>query len=133
MQNFTPYQNSKTSAQRGFSLIEILIVVVLLALLAGGAAYYVNGGGAKQTTANGTRNVTPKTRAHDVECQSNLRQDRMAIGMAHDGDADGKFPASLDEVPGTQGIRKCPDGGEPYTYDPQTGEVHCPHIGHEKL
>ena len=121
------------AARRGFGLVELLVVAVILILLIGGTAYYVNGGGKTQTTANGTRKVTPKSRAYDVDCQSNLRQDRMAIGMAHDSDADGKFPATLNDVPGTAGIRKCPDGGEPYTYDPQTGEVHCPHPGHEKL
>ena len=131
MKNYSPPR--RFTAKRGFSLIELLIAVLLLALLAGGAMYYVNGGGATQTTANGTRKVTPKTRAHDVECQSNLRQIRMAVGMAHDGDTDAKFPASLDELHDISAIRKCPDGGEPYTYNPQTGEVHCPHIGHEKL
>ena len=123
----------RSALGRGFSLIELLIAVLLLALLAGGAMYYVNGGGATQTTEHGTRKVTPKTRAHDVECQSNLRQVRMAIGMAHDGDPDAKYPASLDELRDISSIRKCPDGGENYTYDPQTGEIHCPHPGHEKL
>ena len=131
MQNHFPA--ARRTVQRGFSLIELLVVVLLLALLGGGAAYYVMGGGATQTTANGTRKVTPKTKANDVVCQSNLRQDRMAIGIAHDGDPDGKYPATLDEVPGTSGIRKCPDGGENYVYDPQTGTVTCPHPGHEKL
>ena len=38
----------------------------------------------------------------------------------------------LSEMKEISSISKCPVGGEAYTYNPQTGEVHCPHPGHER-
>jgi hypothetical protein len=42
-------------------------------------------------------------------------------------------PATVDEIPGATSVSKCPVGKETYTIDPESGEIHCPHLGHEKF
>ena len=34
---------------------------------------------------------------------------------------------------GAAKVSKCPVGKETYTIDPESGEIHCPHLGHEKF
>jgi hypothetical protein len=69
-------------------------------------------------------------RAHDVECRNNLQQIRAALQMAQ---AEGNNPPDLASLNLGEGLLKCPVGGEPYRYDPQTAQVSCPHAGHEKF
>jgi hypothetical protein len=71
-------------------------------------------------------------RAIGHKCQENLRQVRMLIMSAKMDSEDGTHPASLTALPEAARISSCPLGHEAYTYDPATGEVHCPHPGHEK-
>jgi prepilin-type N-terminal cleavage/methylation domain-containing protein len=121
--------HSRRAPGRGFSLIELLVVAALLVALGGGLAYFYLGG---KSGKPGERRVTPLSKAHDTECLSNIRSVRQSIAAAHAGDADEKYPASLAELRELpRELRACPVGKEPYVYDPSTGEVHCPHPGHE--
>lgn len=113
----------------GFSLVEILVVIVVIAILAG-ASYSVYIGSSGKANK---RSFGPKAEAKTVVCTSDLHQVRMAIDMAHQSDQDGKYPASLEELKLPHELLVCPDGKEPYVYDPATGQVSCIHPGHEKF
>lgn len=111
----------------GFSLIEILVVLVLLVILMGGAAYFYAGKGAgKDGKAH-----TPITMARDTVCMTDLISVRQAIAAYQSTDPDGKYPASLSELRLPAELLSCPVGHEAYVYDPTTGQVHCPHPGHQ--
>ena len=69
--------------------------------------------------------------AKDDKCLSNLGQTRQFIQIATDP-VDDTRPQSLDEAKVPHDFQVCPIGKESYTYDPATGQVHCPHPGHEK-
>src|SRR5579862_4639758 len=118
----------KWNERHGFSLIEILAVVAIIAILASiSYSVYIGSSGKKGEKSHG-----PIAEAKTTVCKvQNLYQIRMAIQMAHDSDPDGKYPASLDELHLPQELLVCPDGKEPYQYNPDTGEVHCVHPGHE--
>ncbi len=125
-------QRLRMRAHSGFGLIEILVVCVLIIVLSSSLAvlYFGHGSGDK---ANETVH-TPIGKANTTVCQSNLTQLRQAITMEQTGDPDSKFPASLHDLKGLPSeFIVCPDGHEPYAYDPATGTVHCVHPGHENL
>lgn len=115
------------SVVRAFTLVEVLITVCLLGLLLGGALMFYAGSHGKPHQ----KSTGPTAQAEGVVCKSNLQQVRMAVQMFHDSDPDGKFPASLADLKLPAQMLVCPDGKEPYQYDPQTGAVHCVHPGHE--
>ena len=106
-------------AKAGFSLVEILIVVAMIAILAGGIySVYLGKSGKKGEKSHG-----PIAEAQLTVCTENLRQIRMWIDMTKNGDPDGKFPELLAELKFPQELLICPDGKEPYQYDPTTGQV----------
>jgi hypothetical protein len=70
--------------------------------------------------------------ALDTKCQSDVQQLRLSIKMTHDTNGDEGYPPTLEATKLGDEFYKCPVGGERYVYDPATGEVHCPHPGHEK-
>ena len=118
-------------SRQGFSLIEILVVLVILMILAAVLMpRYLKG----SKTDTGKPVESPMQRAHDVDCMNNLRQIRAAYQIATTGSEDEQKPQTLADLR-PQGISenmtRCPVGGEPYTYNPATGEVHCPHPGHD--
>lgn len=115
-------------SRRGFSLLEILVVMVILVALSGGVAFFLLGRGGAKGTAKAP---TPLDRAHGTVCMTNLRSVRQAIAAAQAGDTDGKYPQTLEELKLPAELLKCDDGKEPYVYDPQTGQVHCIHPGHD--
>jgi len=69
--------------------------------------------------------------AIDTVCRNNLEQIRQFITLARNSSDDDKPPASLDDARVPMSMRTCPVGHEAYIYDPATGNVHCPHPGHE--
>ena len=117
------------NARSGFALIELLVVMALIVVLSAGMyKFYLGKGTGKPGEAK-----TPMTATFDSVCLQNLRSVRQCVEAAHTGDTDTKFPASLTEIKElSPELRACPEGKEPYTYDAQTGEVHCIHPGHEK-
>jgi len=124
------------SSQRGFLvLIELLVVIVIIGILfvalygtgAGGGA---GGKGSDNTgaTGGGTPLGASVRMARGTVCKNNMAQLRMAIGIF--ANTNERNPNSLEEV--NAGVPlTCPVGGEPYQYDPNTGQVHCVHPGHE--
>lgn len=120
--------------RRGSSLIGILVAAVVLIVL-----FFVVlgmnpfGKGHEPTRADKKdTNVIAGSfaRGNDAVCINNLRSCRQAIEVAKG--AEGKPPASLDEMREVKSISKCPIGGEEYVYDPSTGVIRCPHPGHQK-
>ncbi len=117
-------------ARKGFSLIEILVVMAILVVLSG-ITYSVLLGHSKNAPPGKAH--SPMERAKDVVCMENLRSARQCIEASRTGDTDGKFPGALIEMRELSGeLRACPEGKEPYQYDPATGQVKCVHPGHEK-
>lgn len=116
--------------RRGFSLIEILVVMVIIVALSA-VTYSVFFGHSKNAPPGKAHN--PVERAHDTECINNVHQVHLAIMAAQAGDVDGKNPPSLDGLGLPKEMLSCPVGKVPYSYDPNTGEVHCPYPGHEKF
>jgi hypothetical protein len=132
--------------ERGsFSLIGMLIVVVIIMVLTllilGGQQIFSREGSAGSGGVGGALGgsvggaLAVRKEAQGTVCRNNLSQLRMAIQMATQQSETGGPPASLEDVarssPGVQ--LKCPVGGEPYGYDPATGQVHCVHPGHERF
>ncbi len=118
-----------------WALIELVVVAVIVALA---LIYYLNvtkqqtgALGVANPATGGEATSTPGValqRAKGVACENNLQQVRSAIATYQA--QNGGFPPDLQSlqvgVPLT-----CPVGGEPYQYDPNTGQVHCTHPGHE--
>ncbi len=117
--------------RRGETLVGLLAVIAIIAIL---VVVFLNGGGSGGSSRkDGLGSTVPgevKLKAKDEECRSNLGQVRQFIQVAL-STSEGGPPSTLDEVHAPAGILNCPIGHEHYTYDPNTGQVHCPHPGHE--
>jgi hypothetical protein len=70
--------------------------------------------------------------AKDQACASNLQQVRQGLEAAKLSNGDSN-PSDIKDAGIGDSFYVCPVGGEPYVYDPSTGQVHCPHPGHEKF
>jgi hypothetical protein len=124
------------------SLISLLLTLVIICLLAvyflrgpGGFGGATGGAGAGASGAGGGVGgaVAAMNKAKEATCRNNLQQLRTAIQIfVSNGEGN---PESLEQLAATSpGLQlKCPVGGEPYEYDPETGTVKCVHPGHEKL
>jgi len=114
----------------GFTLINILATIAIILILAG-VLYYGIGNSAETQRADKLGKTTigrAKLRAKDTECQSNLRQVRMMLQMQPEDS-----PAqSLQDINLPENFKHCPIGHENYIYDSATGQVTCPHPGHER-
>jgi prepilin-type N-terminal cleavage/methylation domain-containing protein len=124
----------RSSAKRrhAFSLIEILVVVAIIVVISS-ITFSVYLGHSKNAPAGKAH--APMERARDVVCMQNLRSVRQCIEAARSLDTDAsepRFPAALTDMRELSGeLRACPEGKEPYQYDPTTGKVRCVHPGHE--
>ena len=107
----------------GLALIELLVAIIIIALLAGAFYGFWRKGKPGQKTIPGEA----VDKAKGVECQNMLQQARAAIEMGKMDNED-RPPASL-----PPDVAKCPETGQPYSYDPQTGRVWCTTPGHEEL
>ncbi|HWA83537.1 MAG TPA: type II secretion system protein [Fimbriimonadaceae bacterium] len=124
--------------KRGNSLVGLLVVIAIIAILAvvfmrGNNTLMAPGTGSPRADGKGT--TVPgliMAKAKDDVCIEHLRDLRMALSLAHDTDGDEKWPATLQDTKQGAEFYKCPIGGEPYKYNPETGEVKCVHPGHEK-
>jgi hypothetical protein len=124
------------------SLISLLLTLVIICILAvyflrgpGGFGGATGGAGAGASGAGGGVGgaIGAMNKAKEATCRNNLQQLRAAIQIfVSNGEGN---PESLEQLTATSpGLQlKCPVGGEPYEYDPQTGTVKCVHPGHEKL
>ncbi len=122
--------------RRGNTLVGMLVVVAIIAIM---AAIFLGGGQGSSLGVGESKRADGKGRtvlgasmeaARDDVCRSNLGQIRSSIQIATT--TDDEKPASLAELRGMSSVSSCPTGKEPYTYDPATGTVKCPHPGHGK-
>ena len=118
----------------GSSLVGTLVA---LFVLIGVVAFYFTGGFGKKDPENARPDGKGNTlvgramlKADDTACQAKLSQVRIGISAAWDHDDD-VGPFDLSALRLGDSYTKCPIGSEPYDYDPSTGEVSCPHLGHE--
>lgn len=118
----------KAGARNGFALIELLVVIALIAVLSAGLYTFYAG----RSNGKPGSKKTPLDVTYDSVCLQNLVSVRQCI-KAEEATDEEKHPAALTAIKSlTPDLRACPVGKEPYVYDPQTGEVHCVHPGHEK-
>lgn len=118
--------------RRGFTLVSTLVTLALILMLV--VVYTTGGLRVGQSSRPDGKGVTTlgaaQMRAFDTQCTSNLRQVRQAIQVVSNMGEDG-YPQSLNETRLGRDFLACPIGKEPYQYDPATGQVRCPHPGHE--
>lgn len=128
------YRSGSSRSSSGFlTLIGLLLAIVIIGILLAMYVLPVGIGGSGGTGGTGDAKTVVGgsiDRARDAVCRNNLAQLRAAIGIRA-GTGEGN-PPSLEGL--SAGVElSCPAGGEPYHYDPTTGEVHCVHPGHEKF
>jgi prepilin-type N-terminal cleavage/methylation domain-containing protein len=119
-------RRASTHRRLGLALIELVVAILIIALLA--AAGY---GLWRRGSGKDDKSIPAKAidKAQSVECQNMLQQVRAGLQMAQ-MDSDGQFPASIPSD--VAAYAKCPDSGQPYTYDAQSGTVSCSTPGHER-
>jgi len=124
--------------QRGNTLAATLVVVLLMMMLAValmfGSGMFAKPATQKSGRPDGLGTTVPgavKYAAKDDVCRSNLGQVRAALQIVTMSNED-QFPADVKETKLPSEFYLCPVGKENYTYDPATGQVNCPHLGHEK-
>lgn len=123
--------------RRANSLVGLLAAVAIIAVLAVVLLHGQNVFGSTQG-APMRKDGKGKTilgaslaRAKDAVCIEDIRQVRESLQINRD-EVDNKWPATLQDLRLPPEFYKCPIGGEPYQYDPNTGVVKCVHPGHEK-
>ena len=122
--------------RNGGSLIGSLVGLLVLI---GAAAFYFSGGFGKKDDENARPDGKGNTsigrallKGEDTACKAQVEQVRQLIYISTDHVSD-TYPTSLDAVSGLPNdYDTCPIGEEQYDYDPSTGEVSCPHPGHEE-
>jgi hypothetical protein len=118
---------------RGQTLVASLVVVAIILVC---VVIFMKGTGdtkpkAKADGRGQTVLGNARASAQDEVCKSNLSQARQLLMVARTTDEEFK-PNTVAEIPGISSVGKCPVGKEDYIFDAQTGEIKCPHLGHEK-
>jgi hypothetical protein len=112
--------------------VAVSILIVICATM-----FFVMGGfgllGGEKTTRPDGKGETlvgrVRYRAEDIVCKQQLDQVRGMVMI--ETDSDEVRPATLKDAGVSDLYARCPIGKEPYEYDATTGEVECPHAGHE--
>jgi len=105
---------------QGQSLAGLWVVVVIIGL----AVWYFFWGPKREVVS------TPKAaleQARGTECLAQLQQIRQALQMAQT--TEGQNPSRLSQLSSygvTAQMLRCPQSGQPYQYDPASGQVRCP-------
>ncbi|RYG32983.1 hypothetical protein EON81_19340 [bacterium] len=122
--------------KRGFTLVSTLVTIAIIMVLM--VATFYGSGFLQGKTASSRKDGLGKTvmgqakyAAKDDVCRSNLGQVRQAIQILQINEDD-KPPEDIHETKLPQEFYSCPVGKEAYLYNPETGQVQCPHLGHEK-
>jgi hypothetical protein len=123
----------------GHTLVATMFAVVIMLMLAmvmlkGGLGGSYAGNTGSKPRADGLGGTMPtymKLKAEDEACRSNIRQARQAVSIARISSGD-QPPATIEETGMSEQFLTCPIGHEKYQYDPTSGNVTCPHPGHEK-
>ncbi|MDM7461145.1 MAG: hypothetical protein P3X24_005780 [bacterium] len=114
-------------------LVGVLVSVAILGVLLMVWLYYGSAGGASNATPAtapppASRVGEVRQAAESVECRNNLSQIRQAIQIRTTTEE--TYPASLQELGLPETMLRCPVSGQPYQYDPTTGQVRCTTPGH---
>lgn len=115
-------------------LVGVLIAVAIVGVLVMVWLYYGTGGSHRESpTQPGTpppvsRVGEVRQAAESVECRNHLSQIRAALQMRVTTEE--TYPASLDGLGLPASMLRCPVSGQPYQYDPTTGQVRCATAGH---
>lgn len=116
-------------------LVGILVSIAILGVLMAVWLYYGTGGASSGSGASNPAAPPPASRvgevrqaAESVECRNNLSQIRAAIQMRTT--TEDTYPASLNELGLPATMLACPVSGQPYQYDPTTGQARCTTPGH---
>lgn len=115
-------------------LVGVLVSIAVLGVLLMVWLYY-GAGGSAQGDAAALGAPPPVSRvgevrqaAESVECRNNLSQIRQAVQIRTTTEE--TYPASLQELGLPAQMLSCPVSGQPYQYDPATGQVRCATAGH---
>jgi len=119
-------------AKRGQTMVATLIVIAIILVLIVIFFRPTNSPSPRADKKGYTTMGLARLSALDTQCKSDIDQLRFAIQTAKTSSADDTFPATLQDTHLGPEFFKCPVGGENYVYDPTTGQVHCPHPGHER-
>ena len=115
---------SERHRRRAAGIVEVLAVVLIILILIAFLLPRTTGGKSDQVQ----KGVAAVAEARDNVCRTNLTLLRQAISVQK---ATGQNLANLSDLKQTSVETHCAAGGEEYTYNSSTGEVKCPHPGHE--
>ena len=119
----------------GRGLVEVLVVVtvvLVLTLMWAKGGIGTSDGGSDRPDGEGKTLVGRSLLAgKDTKCRSNIRQMRMSIEISRDPTTD-RAVGTLAAIGLGEEFYTCAVGGETYEYDGATGDISCPHPGHDK-
>jgi len=118
--------------QTGQTMVATMITVVIILILVVATVGFYSQSQRKDKLGNTTIGLV-KLAAKDEVCRSNLANLRQSIQVYRSSSGDESNPPTLEDTKIGSDFYSCPLGHEKYVYDPKTGQVHCPHPGHEKF